>query len=92
MNIEINEKYRLTSDSMNFILQEKCKEKKDGSEYNNIAYCSALSGAITSISRRLLLTSTAKTADALVRDLKDVQAIVDTLTKKMAQIEPQGAK
>jgi len=92
MNIEINEKYRLTSDPMNFIIQERYKSKKGEWKWKNISYCNNLTNTIRSLCRHMLLSSPAVDCEGLTESLKEVEAVIDTLESRMAEIEPEVMK
>ncbi|MEM5009413.1 hypothetical protein WKH57_01700 [Niallia taxi] len=80
MEIEIGDKYKLTSDPMNVILEEKYEKKvKDGAlsgevDYKRIGFYKDIPSAALGLFRREVNLSNARTMNELVDLIKDTEA------------------
>ena len=93
MEIQINNKFRITSDANNFIIQEKkiaVTGKHIGElRWENLGYYSTIASLVYGLSNTILHRSKAKSVKSLIQDLSALEALVDGLSDKVRSIEPQ---
>jgi len=93
MNIKVNDKFRITSDSLNFIIQEKkiaVTGKHIGElRWENLGYYSTIAGLVYGLCNTILKRSKARSVKGLIQDLADLEVLVAGLSDKVRSIEPQ---
>ena len=79
MEIPINEKYRLSSDEYQWIVQKR-RTRKGKLDWKNLEYHSRLDSAVRSLGELMVRRSKANT---LVDALKEVETIATTLSQAL---------
>ena len=79
MEIPINEKYRLSSDEYQWIVQKR-RTRKGKLDWTNLEYHSRLDSAVRSLGELMVRRSKANT---LVDALKEVETIATTLSQAL---------
>lgn len=83
MKIKIDDKYQITSDSMQYILQEKKQTKKDDVEVKdyevNLGYYSTITNALQGYKELQIRNSDVTTIDELMKLIKDLDDKIETL-------------
>ena len=79
MEIPINEKYRLSSDEYQWIVQKR-RSRKGKLDWTNLEYHSRLDSAVRSLGELMVRRSKANT---LVDALKEVETIATTLSQAL---------
>jgi hypothetical protein len=85
MIIQINARYRITSDETQWTVEQSYQAKTKDSEeritaWKNVGYYSSLSGAVNALYQRGIRSSQATTlSDAI----KDAQGLLQTITKAL---------
>ncbi|MBU5424982.1 DUF5405 family protein [Tissierella pigra] len=83
MKIQIDDKYQITSDSMNYILQEKreVKEGKDKGEVREVTlgYYGTITNALQGYKETQIRNSDVTTIDELMKLIKDLDKKIETL-------------
>lgn len=83
MKIQIDDKYQITSDSMNYILQEKreVKEGKDKGEVREVTlgYYGTITNALQGYKELQIRDSDVTTIDELMKLIKDLDKKIETL-------------
>ena len=79
MEIPINEKYRLSSDEYQWIVQKR-RSRKGELDWTNLEYHSRLDSAVRSLGELMVRRSKANT---LVDALKEVETIATTLSQAL---------
>ena len=92
MNIQINEKTRLTSDSHNFIIQKLTGKDKDTGDdiWTAKKFYTTLDGLFRGLHIMNLLASDAESLQELAEDVKESNRQLESLSKELACIEPTG--
>lgn len=91
MNIRINDKYRITSDSANFILEECHIGDKEGSMsfgkevWKQVGFYQSINGLLNGLLRRTALESDAKTIQGLKDVFDGVHESIDALTEQLGE-------
>ena len=91
MELEINNKYRITSDKYQWTIQEK-RTRKGEDDWNSILYYATFEHAINGLRELMVRLSDANTLTDALRDVENVttqlsQAIPDTLRIKILNEE-----
>lgn len=83
LNVELDGNYKITSDSMNYILQERkivLEGDSKGKEYfTNIGYYNSLNSLLKSYSELSIRNSDAKTIKEILKIVKETKTKIDKL-------------
>jgi len=83
MNIKIGEKYLLTSDTLNVILNEKfIKNDKVTVDYKPVGFYGTVEGALNAIVTKQVLASEVTSINELVSVIEDTKRVISAAVKK----------
>lgn len=85
MNIQIDDKTRITSDAHNYVIEQRHGTRKDGSqEWRGIKFYTTIAGLVNGLHQERLRKSTARSLQELAEAVKSSNEWLATIADQLA--------
>jgi len=87
VNIDLNDKWHITTDRYNYILQRKCRRKTGKIYYTDEAYFNTIEEMIDSLLDKEIREAEAKSLRALKKEVEGIRNEILDICKKVKRIK-----